>query len=70
MNRATEWTPEGGLRPSDDEVIDEVIYRLNGSVKPSSETANQTNRFRCRWAFLIGLLVGLCGSDYASLFYL
>ena len=65
-----EWSPHGGLRPSDDEVIDEVIFRLSGSVNPTAESANQSNGFRCRWAFLIGLLIGLCGSDYASLFYL
>ena len=61
---------EGVLRPSDEEVIDEVVFRLTGSVNPTPESAYQSYRNRCGFAFLVGFLIGLCGSDYASLFYL
>ena len=62
--------PPGGLRESDETMIDEIVYRLSSSVDPSNKLSDDPNFRRCICAFLVGLIIGISGSDYASLFYL
>ncbi len=62
--------PPGGLCESDEAMISEIVYRLGSSVDPASKLSDEPYFRRCICAFLVGLIIGVSGSDYTSLFNL
>lgn len=67
-------SPSGGLRRSDADMVDEIVFRLthDGSIQPPGKPANQSNAHgrNCVLCFLVGLLLGAGVADYSALIYL
>jgi len=64
-------TPPEGLRRSDADMVDEIVFRLShdGSVEPPGKASNQSHSHgrNCVLCFLVGLLLGAGVADYSVL---